>query len=206
MGALVAPVAHTAGRTLLTRLDQADWSAVEALYADLERQARAELQAAGIDQDDITFRRWAEMRLLGQYHEIEVELTSGVLDESALPALERAFAAVYARRYGRMLEGLPIEALHWRLTASGPPSPVALTAAPLSSASPEAAVKGSRDVYFPAGGYTSTPVYDRERLMPGVRLSGPAIIEERESTAVLWLGDTASVDAYGSLIIEIEKE
>lgn len=206
MGALVSPLAFTAGRTLLTRLDRADWAVVQRLYAELEQQAQAELQAAGVDPADVTYRRWAEMRLVGQYHEIEVELPAGKLDAHALPALEREFAAAYARRYGRMLEGLPIEALHWRLTASGPPSPVTLTPAPSGSASPDAALKGRRDVYFPAAGYVPTPTYDRERLAPGAQLSGPAVIEERESTAIIRPSDSAAVDAFGSIIVRIGKE
>ena len=49
-----------------------------------------------------------------------------------------------------------------------------------------------------------TPVYDRYRLSPGVDLSGPAIVEERESTTVLPPGCGGRVDEYGSLLVEIQ--
>lgn len=206
MGALVAPIAHTTGRTLLTRLDQADWLAIQRLYDDLERQARDELASAGVRDEDITLRRWAEMRLLGQYHEIEVELPDEPLGAEILPALINAFEQAYARRYGRMLEGLAIEALHWRMTATGPESSVIVNPSPLSAELAESAVKAHRPVYYPAAGYVNTPVYDRTRLLPGMQLTGPAIVEERESTAVIWPGDRARVDAYGSLSVTIGEE
>jgi N-methylhydantoinase A/oxoprolinase/acetone carboxylase beta subunit len=50
------------------------------------------------------------------------------------------------------------------------------------------------------------PVYDRYHLEPGAHLSGPAIIEEREATVVLWPGDEARVDEYRSLIVTLPEE
>jgi N-methylhydantoinase A len=62
-------------------------------------------------------------------------------------------------------------------------------------------MKGRRRAYFPeAGGYGETPVYDRYALGPGSRLTGPAIIEERESTTVIGPGAIVTVDTYRTLI------
>lgn len=204
LGALVAPIAMTAGRTLLTRLDQANWAQVRALYEDLERQARRDLLRTGVPEDDISTRRWAEMRLEGQYHEIEVELPNGSLDETRVPAIEEAFERAYVERYGRMLEGLPIEALHWRLTATGPESNVALRRQDgTGESSCDSPLKGRRPIYFPDGGFRETPVYDREALRAGMTIEGPAIVEERESTIVIWPGDQAEVDPYLSIIVTL---
>jgi N-methylhydantoinase A/oxoprolinase/acetone carboxylase beta subunit len=203
LGALVSPVAFTAGRTLMTRLDQADWNEINNMFAGLEQQALAELAGAGVAANDVSYRRWAEMRLEGQYHEISVDLPNGRLDENALPAIESAFAAAYARQYGRVLEGLAIETLHWRLTATGPESAVTLKRHPASSQTASTALKDTRGVYFPAGGYRDVPVYDRDRLQSGMRFDGPAIVEERESTAVIWPEDTVLVDEYLALVVQI---
>ena len=202
LGALVAPVAFTAGRTLLTRLDAADWDAIRTMYTELEATAARELASAGVAVGDIRYRRWAEMRLEGQYHEIATPLPEGSLGLSALPAITTAFTRAYARQYGRVLEGLPIEALHWRLTATGPdvtarPSPLPFT---LSAA--DSALKGQRAVYFP-GGFRPTPVYDRDRLSAGMTLHGPAVVEEREATAIIWPGDVVRVDGHLALVVAI---
>src|SRR5208282_6739221 len=64
------------------------------------------------------------------------------------------------------------------------------------------ATKTTRPAWFD-GGFIDTPVYDRYALTAGMRLAGPAIIEERESTTVIPPGDSVTVDATGSLRIAI---
>jgi 5-oxoprolinase (ATP-hydrolysing)/N-methylhydantoinase A len=212
LGSLVSPLAFTAGRTRMMRLDQADWDAINQLYGELEGEAAKELGLAGTDPDDITFDRWAEMRILGQYHEISVPLNGIALEAGSLPAMIDAFQDAYRRRYGRVLEGLPIEALHWRLTATGPASSVDLRPEDETSDSAEQAIKGSRLACFPASdgvpqaSFVETPVYDRERLLPGMTFSGPAIVEEREATAVIWPGDRARIDRYRAIVVEVNAE
>ena len=201
LGALVAPIAFSVGRTYLTRLSEADWDAINRLYRDLEAEALEELRSAGVDSAEVTFRRWAEMRLEGQYHEIEVPLPGGELGPDQLTTIRAAFEAAYRRRYGRMLEGLPIESLQWRLTATGPERAVQLRRQDGDGGDASDALKGHRPVYFESHGKVETPVYDRERLRPGMAFVGPAIVEERESTCVVHPGDRARVDEYLSLIV-----
>ena len=63
-----------------------------------------------------------------------------------------------------------------------------------------------RRAYFPeTRGYTDTPVYDRYALAPGTALTGPAIVEERESTTVIPPGVTATVDEYATLLAETDR-
>jgi N-methylhydantoinase A/oxoprolinase/acetone carboxylase beta subunit len=209
LGALVAPLAFTAGRTRMMRIDRADWDTVNRLYRELEAEAARELGLANVAPEQITYHRWAEMRVLGQYHEISVPLDNLQLEEASLPRIVEAFHDAYHRRYGRVLEGLPIEALHWRITATGPASPVNLRAEKETSHAADEAIKGSRLACFPAGGgrvdadFRETPVYDRERLLPGMTFSGPAIVEEREATGVIWPGDRARVDRYRAIVVEV---
>jgi N-methylhydantoinase A/oxoprolinase/acetone carboxylase beta subunit len=209
LGALVAPLAFTAGRTRMMRLDQAAWNLVNRLFQELEAEAIQELAAANVGPEQVSIHRWAEMRVLGQYHEISVPLDGLSLDALGLPAMEDAFHDAYRRRYGRVLHGLPIEALHWRITATGPASPVHLEPRVETQARADTAIKTWREACFPTGNdaagasFRQTPIYDRELLAPGMRFSGPAIVEEREATAVIWPGDEAWVDRYGAIIIEL---
>jgi N-methylhydantoinase A/oxoprolinase/acetone carboxylase beta subunit len=60
--------------------------------------------------------------------------------------------------------------------------------------------------YDPArGGLAEWPVYDRYALAPGMAVSGPALIEERESTAVIGAGDTVTVDTRYNLVAELAQ-
>jgi len=201
-GALVAPIAFTAGRTLMTTLDAADWKEIEQVYAELEATASAELARAGVTRDDVRFHRWAEMRLEGQYHEIAVDLPDEPLDPGSIPAVRAAFDDSYRRLYGRTLEGLPIEVLHWRLSAIGPEQQVGTIDLPLGDECADAALKGRRPVWFDDR-YHDTPVYDRDLLQPGMRLAGPAVLEEREATIVIGPGDAARVDSHLAIVTTI---
>jgi N-methylhydantoinase A/oxoprolinase/acetone carboxylase beta subunit len=59
-------------------------------------------------------------------------------------------------------------------------------------------------VYAPTkDAYLECPVYDRYALTVGARLTGPALIEENESTCVLIEGDRVTVDEYRNLVTTV---
>ncbi|HEU5424402.1 MAG TPA: hydantoinase/oxoprolinase family protein, partial [Nitrolancea sp.] len=117
------------------------------------------------------------------------------------------FETVYAGRYERAIPGVPVEAVTWRLSASGPPPALPDEPSREASVPPLAeATKGERPAYFPAlGGFAPTPVYDRERLRPGMRGQGPAVIEEREAPVVVGPRDHFQIDGRGNVVIAIEQ-
>jgi N-methylhydantoinase A len=65
---------------------------------------------------------------------------------------------------------------------------------------------GAQSQVPPGPGYVECPVYDRYRLAPGATLVGPAIVEEREATIVLWPDDRARVDEYRNLLVTLGEE
>jgi N-methylhydantoinase A/oxoprolinase/acetone carboxylase beta subunit len=148
------------------------------------------------------------MRYAGQGHEVEAPLPDGPLGPEALGAITAAFEAAYRALYHRTPMGVTIETLNWRVVVAGPVP--ALSLAPVEAATgggagAESALKGTRPAWFPeARDFVPTPVYDRYRLRPGMRLSGPAIIEERESTTVVGPGARVAVDAHLTLVAEPE--
>jgi N-methylhydantoinase A len=72
---------------------------------------------------------------------------------------------------------------------------------PLSGAAADGARKGEREVWR-AGGWIPATVYDRERLAPGARLSGPALVEGVDTTIVVPEDFTLAVDGYGTAFLE----
>jgi len=166
----------------------------------MEGEGRRVLARAGLSAEEVDVRRTADMRLYGQAHQISVPIPAGSLVEVAESAVADAFESAYRALYGRTAPGVAVEAISWRVTVSGPlPSlglrPVVTTAAD--------AIKGRREVYFPEAGFVSTPVYDRYALAPGAAFDGPAVIEERESTAIVGPGGRVSVDERASLSITL---
>ena len=108
----------------------------------------------------------------------------------------------YRELYHYVPDHTPIELLTWRVRVSGMRAPLA--AATLPEADAPAASKGRRRVYFAeAGGFADAPIYDRYRLLAGMQFTGPAIVEERESTIVVDPGTRATVDRYGNLHLDL---
>jgi N-methylhydantoinase A len=202
-GLLVAPLAFDFVRTAPQRLDRADWTHIEGLFAEMEKEGRAILRAAGVADGDIAARRAAEMRYVGQGHEVEVEIPGGPLGTASLPVLTASFEAAYRTLYSRTPLGVPIEALNWRLVVSGPAPSIALGSPAAAEPGGALPIKRTRPAYFSeARGYLETPVYDRYGLSVGMSFEGPAIIEERESTTVLGPGTRIRVDGQLNVVAE----
>mgnify|MGYP001500631242 CR=1 FL=1 len=204
LGFLVAPTSFDLAHSLPGLLDELDWPAVDARYTDMEARGRALLVEGGVPPDQVTCVRRAEMRLVGQFHDIEVPVPPGRLTAAVASELAAAFETEYRRLYSAYLPGRPIQALNWRVLTSGPAPQVTLPHAALGSGDPAGALKGRRPAYFPeTEGFAEVPVYDRYRLRPGAAAVGPAIVEEREATTVVGPGDTLAVDAFHNLVIQV---
>ncbi|MFC6904633.1 hydantoinase/oxoprolinase family protein [Halalkalicoccus tibetensis] len=182
-GLLAADEKHDAVRTYRSPLGEADIEAVESVYAELEERVREET-ATG----EPAVERAADLRYVGQSFEITVPLS-----EFDPAALEERFHAAHNQAYGyRMNEA--VELVNLRATATVPRE--APRVAYEGAGDP---VVGEREAYFPGGGRREATVYDRDRLAPGERVAGPAVLEQAESTTVLppeWVG---TVETDGTL-------
>ncbi len=209
VGFLTAPLAFDFVRSWLTELGDLDWAKVNALYADMEAEGQTLLAESGVPASDIAHLREADMRYVGQGHEIRVSLPGGTLDESESAALQARFEQVYQELYERSAPPVEIEILNWRVTSSGP-SPDVRLKVPLTDTADRTARdarKGSRPAYFPeTGGFTDTAVYDRYRLQPGMTFAGPAIVEERESTVIVGPGARCEIDRHHNLVARLPRQ
>jgi N-methylhydantoinase A len=204
LGFLSAPLAFDFVRSWRGRIEDLDWARANLLFAEMESEGRALLTRSGVPADQITCRREADMRYVGQGHEIRVPVPAGVLTQANGPALGEAFQTTYKELYERLGPPVAIEIMNWRVTASGPTPDLRLQLAANPSNDVTAARKGARAAYFPErAGFVDTPIYDRYKLGPGARFEGPAIIEERESTVIIGPGARCEIDADWNLVVEI---
>jgi N-methylhydantoinase A/oxoprolinase/acetone carboxylase beta subunit len=118
-GCLATPPLAAAARTLPGRLDDLAWPEVNTLLEALEAEARARLAAAGATAN-IAVGRLVEMRYAGQGNEVPVPLPTGPLGPPHRDAIAQSFAAVYHDRFGHTLPDAPLEAVTWRVRATGP--------------------------------------------------------------------------------------
>ncbi len=204
-GFLAAPLAFDFVRSAPGRLDTLDWARANMLLAEMQAEGRALLADAGVPAEQVRYERMAEMRYVGQGHEISVALPDAPLGPAHRPVLQAAFEAEYVRLYGRLGPPVPLELITWRVVASGPAPTLRLVVSGGGGGNAAAARKGVRPAYFPElGGMATTPVYDRYALGPGAELAGPAIVEERESTLVVGPGARCRVDDGWNLIVTLQ--
>lgn len=199
LGFLVAPPAVDEVRGHVTRLDAAEWSTVNALFAEMEAASRQLLAGAAMDGTQVNVRWQADMRYVGQGFEITVDIPIGPLDASHVPQISQAFDAAYLMRFGRLVKGIAVEAVSWRLAASLPEQDITLAYDCVDAQ----ALRGERDVYFESYGFVKTKVFDRYALKPGLRLHGPAVVEERESSCSLGPDCSFTVDRFFNLVVDI---
>ncbi len=203
VGFLAAPLAFDFVRSWRAKLDALDWVRANTLLAEMEAEGTALLETSGVGKAAITHQRQADIRYVGQGHEIRVPLPAGILESADASALQAAFERVYRELYERLGPPVPIEVINWRVVSSGPRPDLQLQVA-IGEGDLQNARKGERPAYSPeTGGFAVTPIYDRYRLAPKVSFSGPAIIEERESTAIIGPGAACRIDDQHNLVVTL---
>jgi N-methylhydantoinase A len=202
LGFLVTPVATDLVQTYISKLDEVDWDRVNRLLEEMEKLGVKQVVAGGVSPDEVTVHRSADMRYIRQGREISVPIPNGKLSRENVETIAQSFYSVYQGLYSRYLIGVPIETVSWRVAVSGPRPQVQLKK--LERSLQEGSIlKNKRPVYFPEyRGFNECPVYDRYRMGPGTTLTGPAVIEERESTLVVGPGGKLRIDDYLNTIVQ----
>lgn len=203
LGLLTAPAAFDFAQTYVARLTPERLKDLDEVFEALEAEGRARLAEAGVPEDEMHFERSADMRHRGQGHEIVVDLPWKSLADIDLDReLRPHFYERYETLYGHAHKHLDLEVMTCRLRATGPRPTVDLPKARPADGGAETALKGRRRAYLPdARDFVEMPVYDRERLPAGAQIVGPAIVEEKDSTALVGGHAVARVDEYLNLVV-----
>ncbi|MPY73752.1 MAG: hydantoinase/oxoprolinase family protein [Alphaproteobacteria bacterium] len=203
LGLLIAPARVDRVATVAVQWGDIDWAALEKEYRALEQDAARVISETGLDAEAADVTRLADMRYVGQGFEVVVTLPAGPYDASSAAGVERAFTETYRRTFSRTPPEGKIEIINIRVSmrARVPGPGIAFTVPSGGSA----VAKVSRKVYSPeAAAFVDTPVYDRAALPAGVKIAGPAIVEEAESTLVVGPNATMHADENGNLIVDLQ--
>jgi N-methylhydantoinase A len=208
LGLLVVDVKNDYVQTLVQRHDRLDLDATSAHLARLEALARAALAVEGFAPDHMQIGRSADLRYFGQAWEVRVDLPPGGIDAAAVAEIARRFHDAHEKRFGYSYRDVHdtavgrhvVEWVNLRVTGVGPIRRPRFRERPRGDGRAERALTGRREVRF-AGRSADCPIYSRDRLQPGDRLDGPAIIEEYGSTTVVFPALRAEVDRFGNLLL-----
>ena len=200
IGFLFAPVSYEVVRSRYTRLGAFDADTVNAMFDAMHAEAES-IVRLGAPSADLEETRIAYMRYVGQGHEVDVSLPIRRLVGDDGETLQRAFDEAYATHYARTIPGMDVEVLTWALTLRAPvPPPEPTIDPPPHEARPPC---GERELFNTRrADYDTVAVYPREQLEPGMRIAGPALIPEAQTTTVVANGFDAWVDGLGYLVME----
>jgi N-methylhydantoinase A len=206
IGFLRAPVGYEVVRSLYQRFSSFDVAAVNTLLADMEAEAQA-VVAQGSFGAPTTQSRVAYMRYVGQGHEIPVSLPARPLGEADVPKIRAAYDAEYTRFYDRPVPGSDVEIMSYAVVVAtvrqdAPDAPALRDDAGSVPDTMPARTQLVRDTT--TGDTAPWPVFDRGTLPTGVRITGPAIIAEDETSTLVSPGWSATVTGLG--YIELTKE
>jgi N-methylhydantoinase A/oxoprolinase/acetone carboxylase beta subunit len=201
IGCVQAPMAFDMVRGFKCDLDEADFARANGLLGGMVEEGRSLLQRAGFTRG-VVVEASADMRFSGQRSEVNVPLRRIALPASGAAAIDRDFRSVYRTRYGRDVPEVKPEFVNLRVTVRGPSH-----AGPLRRPVPrrEGRVAGPssrRPMFFEARrGFVDCPSFERSAVVKGQRIVGPAVVEDRDSTAVVLPRWTATIDHLGNLVV-----
>jgi len=186
-------------------LDGIDWQAAAGIVSELTAHGRAVLREGGVDDAEIIAEIAADMRYAGQGFEITVPVDGALIACRDTAGLQRAFESAYRERFARDLGKLLAELVSWRVRVLAPPAVDKVRFDESASDGGDPLIERRPAWFGELGGYVPTPIYARARLSAGVEIVGPALIEEAESTSVIGPGATATLDAFGNIVMRIIK-
>lgn len=207
LGQLLADLRHDLVETHIFPYEATEADRASAIASRLTDKADRLLAADGVPPARRAVEVRVEARYVGQSYELPI--TYDHRNADAWPGLAEDFHAAHRHRYGHSDQDAPIEIIALSATAIGKVDmPELPTLVPGGSTPATEAHASTRDVFFEgdalgdAGGWASTPIYEREKLLAGNVLTGPAVIEEVSATTVLYPCDRATVHPNGALIVE----
>lgn len=204
LGLLLSDLKTSYALTRLMLLDEASASRMAETFEELERRAHAWFEHEAIPPGARALRRSVDVRYAGQNYELPVLVPDGPLNPANLEGLRTRFERVHEQMYGYVVPEEPMQTVTFRLEASGVVRRAEIRAYPPATTDVQDAVVSQRSVWLAeTGRFDVCPVYDREKLGPGHLVRGPAIVEQMDATTLLLPGQTAAVDAWLNLIIEV---
>ena len=202
VGLVMADIRHDFVQTRVARGEEITAGHIGPLYEELDAEAREALARDGLPPEKCLLQRSADFRYAGQAYEVNVPVPDGPIDARAVEITIQRFHDLHQQLYAHHHPDKPAEFVCGRVAAIG------LTSAPSLKKPAKAAAgvepKERRPVYFDeTKGFTDTTVYDRDTLGAGSTLTGPAIIEQFDTTTVVHPGQRVEVDEFGNLLISI---
>ncbi len=198
LGCVYADLRYDLSQTIEKRIDRLQPGELASVFAGQREQGLRQLHEARVPVDKHIVTHAADMIYQGQIHALRVNL----LPDWDSAHLERAFNDAYREKFGNTLANMPVAVVNLRTVVVGQRSGAALPQRTARAATAAAVAAGRRPVHFNA--WHDTPVYQRDALAPGMAFSGPAIVEQSDTTTAIEPDMVVSVDMNSNLLVKVK--
>lgn len=200
LGMLMADLKHDYVQTFVRELAETTGKEIADGFAELEKSATATLTEEGAKPEQMTLRRFLDMRYRGQEYTLPVPVTEDLRTATDFTAIRARFDQLHQEHYGHSAPKEPVMMVNLRLTALGRFE----NKLPLSTASrnEDRGERGRRAVIFDTQ-TVDCPIYLRSGFKAGDNLTGPAVIEDVGATILVYPGDKMQANELGQLVIDV---
>jgi len=200
LGTLFVDIVHDVARSHIAPLGRLEPDTVEAIFRELEQEADEALAADRVAPERRALQRSIDLRYGGQLKTLSIPVPGEPFAPTTATAARDRFLREYERQYHHVTDEIDVEVSVVRVRGRGLQDKPEL---PRPASTGPAVARDRRPVRFRAG-ELETAVYDRSVLSPGTAFSGPAIVEQLDSTTIVPSGWSVSVDRHGNLLLAAE--
>jgi N-methylhydantoinase A len=198
LGLVSADLVYADSRSAYTILDASTAVGIDEVYAGMEQTL---LEQIGEDRE-YEISRTMDARLLGQTWETPlVEVPGGTIDAAAIETIIANFHTTYEERTGNRFEILPVQGVTFRVQVSVASTKVSYPELPAREGPPPPPRRTVRIAHLSPGEQLDAAEYERDDLLCGDIVNGPAVIRERLSTTFILPGQTAEVGRHAEIRI-----
>ncbi len=198
MGCLLVDIQHDFSDSFMADAASTKSEDLEEAFRRIEKEAVERLRHEDVGPEDTVLQRSIEMMYQGQWRSLSVSAPAKI---TSTGDLIEAFHSQHEREYNFRRDDAPVSIFRVAVKATGMVPKAELPSFEVVKNEPEP--DGQRDVWFD-GKRCDTNVYDRANFKAGAELTGPAIIEQVDSTVVVPPGAKASVDQYMNIHIRVK--
>jgi N-methylhydantoinase A len=204
-GMLLSDLRRDYLQTQIVELSSVEGAAqINTALSMLEEQAIQEYAAENIDRSRVHFIRYGRCRYQNQEHSVEIALPGGIITAEQIEDIHEHFASEYEREYTYRLTA-PAELVCYHLIAIAEVDKLKPEKHPKTGRKLLDALKGRREVDFVESGIHQATIYNGDSLEPGMNFTGPAIIEEADTTVVIPPDLPCFMDDFGNYCIQTAK-
>ena len=186
--------------TRLQRAGEYNKKEISETFNSLSGIAKAKLKRDKIDPAQCHLKRGADVRYAGQGTELSISFSDGAVTSVSIERAVAEFHRTHKELYNFSDETAPVEFVNFRITAIGAMNHIPQPKLP-QSGGVDIPATDYRQVVFDMNGPQRTPVWRREDLLNGHQFVGPAIIDQLDTTSIIYAGQRAKVDEWGNILV-----